>query len=223
MAKKVIYKTGDVFSIEVAEKEFIFGRVLFDVTKQYLSCEQKDKLNYLSFFNKCLLVETYIGVYSNVNEVNFEQTVNFSTFVSDDFHKQDFFKERNCKVIDFREIDVKKVTFPENLSSYNSTYYFSVGELYLPIVLNSEEYDEIKVHPSFGYGYWEIIVATLDISKREDLIEEGDNKKNNYFRWSDLRSMPDIRNKIYALAGEDPNQSYYEMALKHGFDLARFY
>ena len=36
MAKKVKCTTGDVFAIPVSEMEFIFGRVLFDVTKQYI-------------------------------------------------------------------------------------------------------------------------------------------------------------------------------------------
>jgi hypothetical protein len=40
---------------------------------------------------------------------------------------------------------------------------------------------------------------------------------------NDLKYYPVLRNKIYTLIGEDPNQSYYEMALKYGFDLRRLY
>ena len=56
-------------------------------------------------------------------------------------------------------------------------------------------YDEIKVMPSTGYGYYEVVVATLDFSGRDDLIEE-DAKMDNYFRDSDLRSLPDVRKRI---------------------------
>ena len=39
----------------------------------------------------------------------------------------------------------------------------------------------------------------------------------------DFRFYPEYRKEVYGIIGEDPNQSYYELALKHGFDLARFY
>ena len=47
MAKKVKCTTGDVFGIPVSETEFIFGRVLFDVTKQYIKIVRRKKKEYL--------------------------------------------------------------------------------------------------------------------------------------------------------------------------------
>ena len=38
-----------------------------------------------------------------------------------------------------------------------------------------------------------VVVATLDFSGRDDLIKE-DAKMDNYFRDSDLRSLPDVHN-----------------------------
>ncbi len=76
--------------------------------------------------------------------------------------------------------------------------------------------------PSTGYGYYEVVVATLDFSGRDDLIKE-DAKMDNYFRDSDLRSLPDVRKRIWKLAGEDMNKSYYELAKGKGVDLARLY
>lgn len=208
--------TGDVFSIKVSENEYVFGRVLFDVVNQYMKKEPEVGANYITFFNKCFLIETFIGVAHSLEEIDTNKKAVISSFVS-----SDFFAEDECEIIGNEKIDITLVSFPEVLSSYNSNIYFSVGELSLPIPLTSEEYNEIKVHPSFGSGYW-IVVATLDYSNRVDLIEDGD-KHENYFRFSDLRSLPVIRKKIYDLAKEDPNQSYYDMALKHGFDLARLY
>ena len=66
-------------------------------------------------------------------------------------------------------------------------------------------------------------LATLDFSGRRDLIEDQEDIMDNYFIFSDIRSLPEKRKEIYEAIGEDPNQSYYELALKHGFDLARFY
>jgi len=59
-------------------------------------------------------------------------------------------------------------------------------------------------------------------SDRKDLVEESDIKES-YFIADDLRYSLEKRNKIYAMIGENPNQSYYELALKRGFDLARLY
>ncbi|WP_175609910.1 hypothetical protein [Zobellia uliginosa] len=40
---------------------------------------------------------------------------------------------------------------------------------------------------------------------------------------NDIRLNNNFRKEIYDQIGEDMNQSYYEMALKHGYDLGRFY
>lgn len=228
MAKKTTLKTGDIFSLEVAENEFIYGRILFDVTNQYMKtvypANQKNGVkNYLDFFNKCLLVETYLGTHKSLEGVDFDKKAVQGTFVCNDFFKEDFFQQKNFMIVGNKAVDIKEISFPETLSSYNSSFYFATGELYLPIAITSNEYDDIKVHPSFGNGYWTIIVATLDYSNRIDLVDEEDRDMKNYFRWSDLKSLPGIRSKLYGLIGGNPSQSYYEMALKYGFDLARLY
>ena len=46
---------------------------------------------------------------------------------------------------------------------------------------------------------------------------------NEYLENSDLRYNSELRADIYRKFDEDPNQTYYQMALKHGLDLARLY
>lgn len=125
-------------------------------------------------------------------------------------------------IVGKREVNPVEVTFPEVLSRYNMNVYLASGELYLPIPIDGNEYDKIGVYASSGYGYYDVIVATLDFSGRDDLIKE-DAKMDNYFKDSDLRSLPDVRKRIWELAGEDMNKSYYELAKEKGFDLARLY
>ena len=218
MAKRKKINVSDVFSVKVSESEFIYGRVLFDVTKQYMKKSYNPEGNnysYLSFFNKCFLIETFLGVSSSFEDIDMKQKAVISTFVPDFF-----FSEYEASIIDNIGVDVKEISFPETLSSANKCY-FSAGELYLPINLTDDECYRIKIYPSFGSGF-QAITATLDYSGRTDLIEEGD-RQEAYFKYSDLRNNPEIRQEIYAMIGEDPNQSYYELALKHGFDLARLY
>ena len=209
MAKKVKCTTGDVFAIPVSETEFIFGRVLFDVTKQYIKIvpEEEREFNYLGFFNKSVL-----------EDVDFEKKAVTGTFVFNDF-----LSEYKGMIVGKRAVNPIEVSFPETLGSRNMDYYLTLGELAFPIDITEQiYYDEIKVMPSTGYGYYEVVVATLDFSGRDDLIKE-DAKMDNYFRDSDLRSLPDVRKRIWKLAGEDMNKSYYELAKGKGFDLARLY
>lgn len=218
MVKRKKINVSDVFSVKVSESEFIYGRVLFDVTKQYMKKSYNPEGNnysYLSFFNKCFLIETFLGVSSSFEDIDMKQKAVVSTFVPDFF-----FSEYEANIIDNIGVDVKEISFPETLSSADKRY-FSAGELYLPINLTDDECYRIKIYPSFGSGF-QAITATLDYSGRTDLIEEGD-RQEAYFKYSDLRNNPEIRQEIYAMIGEDPNQSYYELALRHGFDLARLY
>lgn len=219
MAKKVKCTTGDVFAIPVSETEFIFGRVLFDVTKQYIKIvpEEERELNDLGFFNKSVLVEMFLGVYTSVEDVDFEKKAVTGTFVFNDF-----LSKYEGVIVGKREVNPIDVSFPEVLSRYNMNVYLASGELYLPIPIDGDEYREIGVYASSGYGYYNLIVATLDFSGRDDLIKE-DAKMDNYFEHIDLRSRPELRSEIYASIHEDTNQNYYDMALKHGFDLKRLY
>lgn len=185
MAKKVKCTTGDVFAIPVSETEFIFGRVLFDVTKQYIKIvpEEERVFNYLGFFNKSVLIEMFLGVYTSVKGVDFEKKAVTGTFVFNDF-----LSEYKGMIVGKREVNPIEVSFPETLGSRNMDYYLTLGELAFPIDITEQiYYDEIKAMPSTGYGYYEVVVATLDFSGRDDLIKE-DAKMDNYFRDSDLRS-----------------------------------
>ena len=217
MGKKLAHKTGDIFSVSVAENEFIFGRILFDVNKQYIKKFPKGEQfnNYLDWFGKCYLIETYIGVFPSLDKVDFDKIAVECDFVANSFFRDD------AAIVGHKEVNPKDVIFPEVLSTYNSQVYYSVGELNLPIDLSWEEYDKIKVCPCMGSGYWSI-VETLSLSERKDLIDPDD-IGDFYRKASDLRIQPELRKRLYEMIGENLNQTYYEMALKHGFDLARFY
>ena len=217
MGKKSWHKAGEIFSVTVGENEFIFGRILFDTNKQYIKKNSGDEqFNYLGWFGKCHLIETYVGVLSALDHVDFGKVT-----IKSDFVPNIFFKQEKVTTVGHRTISPLEVTFPEVLSTYNSQIYYTTGELKIPIDLSWEEYEKIKVCPSFGSGYWDI-VATLSISGRKDLIDPAD-VKDFYFKDSDLRLQPELRERLYGILGENPSQTYYEMALKHGFDLARLY
>jgi hypothetical protein len=164
-------------------------------------------------------METYNGVFDTLDRVDYKKIAVKSNFVS-----KDMFKREDVKILHNIPVNPKNVTFPEVITTFNSNYFFSVGELNIPIKITSQERDDIHIYPSYGSGYWEM-VATLVYSNRPDLIEEKKHiqDKSFYFASEDLRVKPEFRNKIYTMIKEDPKQNYYEMALKHGFDLSRLY
>ena len=217
MAKKVKFKTGDIFSIEVSNSEFVFGRIIFDPNEQYMKkIPQNEQFSYLDFFDGCTLIETYLGVFDSLEKVDTNNKAVYNSFVSNNI-----FKRNDVKIICNRPVSPQEVSFPEVISTYGTNYYFTTGELKIPIAINDKEYNDIHVFPTFGSGYWEL-VATLVWSGRTDLVAVDDIRET-YLKSNDLRFSPEKRERIYAMLGEDIKQSYYNLALKHGFDLARLY
>lgn len=75
MAKKL--KAGDIFYLKLKEKEkYVFGRLLFDVKKQYHKIIDVNNLPnpkgyfpyLLMFYANCQLVEMYEGIYDSIQD-----------------------------------------------------------------------------------------------------------------------------------------------------------
>ncbi|WP_426477539.1 Imm26 family immunity protein [Chryseobacterium sp. CBSDS_008] len=209
-------KVGDVFAIKIENStEYYFGRLLFDVKDQYDGSGQI--YNYLDWHQECVLVETYKYISSELATNNYEPAI-CSTFIL----KRDLLKQ-DIQIIDHLMVVPETVSFPETLKNVENTCFFTVGELAIKTNLSTEyAYDNIKIFPTLGNTYY-LEIATLDISNRKDLIVDKDDIMDNYFRFSDMRSLPLVQEEIYRAINEIPNVSYYELALKHGFDLKRFY
>ncbi|MBO0591659.1 hypothetical protein I2486_09590 [Cellulophaga sp. E16_2] len=207
---------GDVFAIKIENSDhYYFGRVLFDVEEQYK--EKIENHNYLDWYGKSVLIETYKTI-SKTPEISEFDVILDATFVS----KKNLLSE-DISIIRNIPINPKKVSFPETFSSVQPIgKLFTVGELGVLTSFDTKYVDKTKVFPTLGNMYY-IQLATLDYSGRRDLIEDQEDIMENYFKDSDLRNFPKIRKEIYENIGEDPDISYYDLALKHGFDLARFY
>ena len=69
--------------------------------------------------------------------------------------------------------------------------------------------------------YYQLVDASLVLQNRKDLIMD---KERTYYEFNnDLRFQSKDRDMFYEQIGEDKNISYYELAMKHGYDLGRFY
>ncbi len=216
MGKLRKINVGDVFAIKIENTDYYyFGRILFDVKEQYK--EKIENHNYLGWHGKSVLIETYKSI-SKIPEISEFKVIVDSTFIP----KKTLLNE-NITIIKNIPVNPKKVSFPETFNSVQPLgKLLTVGELGVLTSFDTKYVDKTKIFPTLGNMYY-LQLATLDYAGRRDLIEDQEDIIDNYFRDSDLRTFPEIREEIYKDIGEDPNMSYYELALKHGFDLARFY
>ena len=98
---------------------------------------------------------------------------------------------------------------------------FIKGELELKTEITSAQFDnEYKIMPGIDGSFNALIDIACHYQQRDDLMSV---KRIMFLESRDLRFSPDKRKEVYRQIGEDMYQSYYEMALKHGYDLGRFY
>ncbi|HEX8504840.1 MAG TPA: hypothetical protein VF630_05690, partial [Hymenobacter sp.] len=120
-----------------------------------------------------------------------------------------------------RPVDPTQVEFPEVFISKYPNTFFERGELILPTGLTRTDYEALPFRASINSPYG-IGAMGLNYLGRRDLIEEK-YLYPQYLENDDLRYQPLRRAAVYEQLGEDPAESYYQMALRHGLDLARFY
>ena len=214
MAKRIKIKAGDVFRIKVTGNNYVFGRILLDVTSQ---CKGKVPVDSnLNFFGGAILIEMY-NQFSQENKLDI---INARVIIRGMFTSTSGIKDGVWEIIDHIPVIPELVEFPEALGS-SKVVYLSVGELKLKTKLKTNQYEEIGVYSTLESSY-AVGSICLHYLGKDDLIEEQF-KWPEYLENSDLRYRPEMRKKIIKQAGYDDSKSYYENALERGFDLKRFY
>ncbi len=215
MSKKRLQE-GDIFYIERKGKYF-FGKILLDISNRILNLENE---NVLGTFSSCYMVCIYKGIYDNPELTTIEPIIPSA------FAYKKYFYSKKYKIewtfYDNEPIDYKKLDFPESLIRHGGKgIYFTKGELELKTNFTGEDYfNDYKILKSVIGTYDSLIDIACHYQNRDDLMEM---KYAFYLETSDFRFAPKQRKEAYKQIGEVINQSYYEMALKHGLDLARFY
>ncbi|WP_055446381.1 hypothetical protein [Lacinutrix mariniflava] len=208
---------GDIFFVKRKDKYF-FGKILLDVSERILKLEPQNLG--LKFYSGCCLTAVYKGIYDKP-ELGTEELIIPSSFI---FKK--FFYSKKYKVewnfYKNEPIDYRRLDFPEALQSvHEKGICFSKGELQLVTNITEEQYEnEYKIIKGIKGSFESLIDIASHYQEREDLMDVISKKQ---LEWSDFRFAPKKRKEVYKQIGEDMNQSYYEMALKHSFDLGKFY
>jgi len=221
MAKQKL-KLGDVFYIEAVKDKFVFGKVLFDVNKQYRKNKDLQKLDLANSSNNlqgwyvgCLLIEMYNCVSDTIECPSREVLIKRAICSIDGLEDQKW------GIITNELVDFKAVSFPETLVRSNDFICIDCGELEFKTSLTEKEYDQLNVSAS-RIDITSVADICLNMQGFSDLLEEAYQKKRTMAKY-DLMYHPSIRTKIYKELNLDPDKSYYELSKEHGFDLKRFY
>jgi Immunity protein 26 len=212
------FKSGDIFSFPLPTGEYMTGRVMLDVKKQCVHPKLLESGSPLGSHNGDILIEVYKQTFS-------EPTAERSDILIPGIWTDSAsVKGGFWPIIGYETIDPTQVEFPESFILYGArTIHFRKGELKLPINITHEEYDQLHIlDTTRSSGTLEEVC--LYCLGRKDEINDPDlvDVELRSLKRSDLR-FNEFRSEAYRRLGEDENQPYFEMALKHGYDIRRFY
>lgn len=215
MTKKKLQE-GDIFYVPY-KNEYFFGKILLDVSERILN---KENVDVFSSFTGCYLVAIYKGIYDKPILGSKEYIIPSAYTYKKEFYsrkdKVDWFFYKN------EPIDYKILNFPESLIDvHRKGICFTTGELEIPTSLTSQDYDnQFRIRKSINLSFYTLLEYACFYQDKKDLMNFI---PKILLDSSDFRFNSQKRELIYKNIIESPNQNYYELALKHGFDLGRFY
>ena len=207
-------KEGDIFYVyNDYYKRYFFGKILVDIMNRLIKRANEGLLWPLDFFSDCYLV----AVYKDIVDTPVLKSREF--IIPGSFIYKSSFNRKNKDAMewvyyDHENINYKELEFPEYIVSCNDKICLQRGELSIPTGLTRAQYEnEFNITGS----------KTGGINYSNALLLQGLPAYKKNIDYSDIRLLPELRKKLYEMIGEDPDMPYYELALKHGKDLARFY
>ena len=214
MPNRTKLKEGDIFYVyNDYYKRYFFGKILVDIKNRLVKRANEGLLWPLDFFSDCYLVAVYKDI-ADTPVLNSREFIIPGSFI----YKSSFNRKNEDSIkwvyYDHEDINYQELEFPEYLISSNDKICLELGELSIPTGLTRAQYEnEFNITGS----------KTGGINYSNALLLQGLPAYKERIDYSDLRLLPELRKKLYEMIGEDPDMPYYELALKHGKDLARFY
>jgi len=211
------FKVGDIFYFQIPNGEYLFGRIMFDVTQQGVKPKLIKPNSPLIFFKDTLLVEVYRA--TSITNV-FDKSITSDLLVNGAFIDPIFLKKGIWKVTGFQKVNPIQVDFPEALTAFEDHALFRKGEVALPLNLSEGKLREINVYPTVlpPVVLVDICLYYLELHS----LINPDYLSSSNLSHSDLR-FSEFRDKVYEMLSEDRKQSYFDMSKKHGCDFSRFY
>jgi hypothetical protein len=209
-------KAGDLFAIPLPDARFLTGRVVLDVA-QVVKGGLVNPGSTLAFQSGSILAETYRQI-SETPSAAVSEVLIPGIFIDKTLFSSR--QEAPWRIIGHQPIEPTRVEFPEALYGSKRGMMFNRGELDLPVPLGHEALDRFNIRPGTLPAKLLADICLYHLGLKA--LIRSPNAAATAVQRSDLR-FSEQRDEIYRLMGEDPKQSYYEMASRHGYDTARLY
>ncbi len=209
MTKKITRKTpkvGDLIRVKLLNGMYMFVDVVFDVPKNTDMMK-----SYFYFYASCFLTNIYAQI-SHEKELKDDILFCRGMFIT----RKDL---KNCgEILLNREVDYTQIDFPETTGGEG----LQKGELDIGIIPDEKL---TEWNDKFNGGFSDVYSVADSILYMQGRKSEMQRTYGSHWKFipSDFRFYPEYRKEVFKIIGEDPNLSYYELSLKHGFDLARYY
>ena len=207
-------KPGDIFTQKLDNGNYMFGRVLMDIGSQCFDSKiiTKKSDSLLRLYTPGYVIEVFDTISDN-DSMPEKYQITIPGIAVD----ADAFENDEWKVIGFEAVNYKDIDFQESLNFYDGELDFQRGEVFIsvnvPDKMINEEIESFQT--AALVNSYLILEDTFNYLETNDATELLD---------YDMRLLPAFtRNLVYQIIGEDPESSYYNLALKHGFDTARFF
>jgi hypothetical protein len=226
--KRISFKVGDLFAIPLLDGKYATGRILLcpnkqkfkkiiEETKKEIEAGEKDYPE--AFINGTEMLYVMNGILVEVyREVFKEPTAKQSEVLIKGIQVDSYFiKNEKWPIIGNIPVKPTDVEFPEYITVIpnKGQWYFSRGEVWLPLPLvdpnNIDDWKGLTMHYTKHSGLAHYIAYLLGD------VEKGISLENEDLRYNERRK------EVYELLNLPLDEPYYEFALRHGFDLARFY
>jgi hypothetical protein len=213
----VKFQSGDIFTFKLSTDEYMCGRIMLDIKKQCVSPKLLPPDSPLYFFNGSLLVEIY--------KSTAKQPVidNSEILIPGIFLDSDSLEYGIWSIIGHQDVNPEEVEIPEYLVGSGLRAKFVRGEISLNLDLRESDVDRVNVYGTKKSSATLGEICLYHLGRSHEINNPRlKNIELRSLKNSDLR-FSQHRSEIYGFLGEDPNQSYYKMSTKFGYDIQRFY
>ena len=208
------FEPGDLFAIPIPDGRYVTGRIMLDVRRQCVEPSRIASDSNLMLFANGVLAEIYPGAMRHPSDER------RPPLIPGVFTDREALAGQKWRIFAHREVDPASVEFPEALLMTGMLVHFVRGELSIPIPMSRAEMEHIGVYPMIQPSPALPNVCLFHMGLQHLIPHAYPGAMS--LADSDLR-FSRHRRRVYQLLKESEAQSYYEMALKRGLDLARFY